>query len=301
MITLDFSGIVHSSVYAFSKDLIKSSPAEMEGIIKHSILTSIKSFRQKFKKDEYGQIVICLDDRHYWRKDIFPYYKANRKKAREDSDLDWNSIFEIVDRLQNDLRENFPYVVLKVNKAEADDIIAVLAKYSQTYDLDQIGFESTPKPFVAVSQDQDFVQLYKYENFKLWQPRDKKYYPKLSKSALREFTIEHVVKAGDDGIPTIMCDDDHFVKEEKVRAKPVSAKRLLEFKEHGRDSCANDIERRNWDRNARLIDFEYIPNDISNAIIEQFENYKVQGNRSKIFNYLIANRCGRLIEDIESF
>ena len=30
----------------------------------------------------------------YWRKDFFPYYKANRKKARQDSGHDWNLIFE---------------------------------------------------------------------------------------------------------------------------------------------------------------------------------------------------------------
>ena len=50
-------------------------------------------YKSKFGK-KYGDIIICCDDKNYWRKQTFPHYKANRKKFREESDYDWNLIFE---------------------------------------------------------------------------------------------------------------------------------------------------------------------------------------------------------------
>ena len=39
-------------------------------------------YRTMFK-DEYGEIVLAYDSRHYWRRDIFPQYKMNRKKVEK--------------------------------------------------------------------------------------------------------------------------------------------------------------------------------------------------------------------------
>ena len=62
-------------------------------MVRHMILNSLRMYRERFH-DEYGEMVICYDSKHYWRRDYFPQYKMNRKKVRDDSSHDWNNIFE---------------------------------------------------------------------------------------------------------------------------------------------------------------------------------------------------------------
>ena len=69
-----------------------------EDIFRHMVLNSIRSFRQNFSS--YGEIIIACDDKKYWRKQVFPYYKANRKKAREQSEIDWNQIFNCLNKIK---------------------------------------------------------------------------------------------------------------------------------------------------------------------------------------------------------
>ena len=55
-----------------------------EDLVRHMVLNSLRGYRNKFSSD-YGELVICCDDKNYWRKRIFPYYKAHRKGDRENS------------------------------------------------------------------------------------------------------------------------------------------------------------------------------------------------------------------------
>lgn len=301
IILLDYSGLVHANINIFLKDIEKGSIKENEDLIRHIVLNSILGIRKKYKRSEYGQLVIALDGRQYWRKDIFPHYKAGRKKAREESKINWDEVFRVINQLSEDLKCVFPYKVVSVDAAEADDIIAVLTDYTQTNELSESGLYPEPQNVLAISEDMDFMQLFKYDNFKLYHPRKKKMAMRLSTLGLLEFTREHVAKAGDDGIPGILCDDDHFVKDVKVRAPSMSAKRLAEFKALGRDACKNDIEKRNWDRNERLIDFKFIPQNIHDDIIEAYKVAPCKSDKGLIFNYLVKHGCRQLLNDIESF
>lgn len=96
-----------------------------ENMVRHMVLNSIRSLKNKFS-NEYGELVIACDHKNCWRKDIFPYYKANRKKTRKESELNWNEIFECLNKIRQELNDFFPYRVLHVETAEADDIIATL-------------------------------------------------------------------------------------------------------------------------------------------------------------------------------
>ena len=92
-------------------------------LVRHMILNSLRMYRHKFN-EEYGELVICYDSRHYWRRDFFPEYKASRKKTRETSGHNWSDIFECLNTVKDELIEFFPYKVLEVYGAEADDILA---------------------------------------------------------------------------------------------------------------------------------------------------------------------------------
>lgn len=296
MILVDYSQVALSNILSFQREL-KGSESEIKNLIRHVTLSTLKSYKKKYGK-EYGEIVICCDGRKYWRREFFPNYKANRKKARDNSDLDWTLIFDTLSMIRDEIKQNFPYKVLHLERAEADDIIAVLAKWSQSNGLIQQGLVEEPQKILVVSSDGDFIQLQKYDNITQWSPIQKKYI-KATRKELHEKTITHIVKAGDDGIPNILSNDDVFVKGE--RQKPVSAKRLQEFIENGFIACKSEEERRNWHRNQTLVDFDFIPDDVQKEIIDTYVNYKTTADKMTIMNYLIANKCRLLLDELEDF
>ena len=53
-------------------------------------------------------------------------YKANRKKDRGKSTFDWNEAFRILNKIREEIAENFPYTVIRVDGCEADDVIGTL-------------------------------------------------------------------------------------------------------------------------------------------------------------------------------
>jgi 5'-3' exonuclease, N-terminal resolvase-like domain/T4 RNase H, C terminal len=296
MILVDFSQVSLAAILTFQREL-KGNEAEVVNLIRHVTLSTIKSFKKKYGK-EYGEVVICCDGRKYWRREFFEHYKAGRKKARESSDLNWTLIFDTLSDMRNDLAEHFPYRVIHVERAEADDVIAVMAKWTQTNGLVHQGLMEDPQKVLILSSDGDFIQLQKYDNITQWSPMQKKFV-KANKKELHEKIITHIVKASDDGIPNILSKDDVFVLGE--RQKPVSQKRLDEFLELGFAACKNDEERRNWHRNQTLVDFEFIPEDVSKEIIDAYLNSKPKGDRMSIMNYLIAKKCRLLLDDLEDF
>lgn len=297
MILVDYSQVALANFLSFKAELTRGSEAEIINLIRHSTLSTLKYYKKKYG-NEYGEMVICCDGRKYWRREFFEHYKAGRKKQRDASDLNWTLIFDTLSQLRNDLVENFPYRVLHLDRAEADDIIAVLAKYTQENVLVQQGLIEEPQKVLVLSSDGDFIQLQQYNNVTQWSPMQKKYI-KANLRELHEKKITHIVKAGDDGIPNILSADDVFVKGE--RQKPVSAKRLQEFIENGFIACKNDDERRNWHRNSTLVDFTFIPEDIQNSIVDAYLNSKPVKDKMKIMTYLANHRCKLLLEELEEF
>ena len=102
-----------------------------ENMVRHMILNSVRMYRTMFS-DKYGEVVLTYDSKHYWRRDFFPQYKSNRKKGREADNKNWDAIFEVLNKIKAEIKENLPYKFLEVYGAEADDIIATLCKHSQT-------------------------------------------------------------------------------------------------------------------------------------------------------------------------
>lgn len=278
MIIIDLSQFLISSVFAQMGNT-KTIEVE-EDLLRHILFNSIRSLKVKYK--DFGDVVIACDDKNYWRKDIFPYYKAHRKKDREESELDWGAIFACLDKFKEELRENFPYKVIQVPHVEADDIVAVLTKH---YHAEGI---------LIASSDKDYQQLQCY-------PRVTQYSPILKKeitcSYPEQFLLEHIIK-GDkgDGIPNCLSPDNTFVI--GLRQKPMTAKRLEQI---AYDPTALDDEtRRNFLRNKALIDFNEIPKDIEQQILDAFETQEY-GDRRKIFNFFMEKRMKNLMECIGDF
>lgn len=293
MIVVDFNQVAISNMMAEiggRRDVEVNLP-----LIRHMIINSIRSYKRKFGA-EFGDIVIACDNRHYWRRQFFPNYKANRKKSRADSGFDWNSIFEALHQVRAELSEHFPYPVIDVDGAEADDVIATLAEYSQTSNTD--GLLPSAEPFLVLSGDHDFNQLQKWSNVKQYAPVQKKFIKLTDKPEV--VLMEHIIM-GDkgDGVPNILSDDDTFVT--GSRQRPMKKDKVAEWKfQKPEDFITSDEMWRNFQRNRELVDLSRIPEDIKEAIIDSYEKQK-GGDRSGLLNYFIANRMKQMIELIDEF
>lgn len=258
-----------------------------ENLLRHMVLNTIRSLRVKFNASEYGDLIICCDDKKVWRKDIFKYYKANRKKDRENSEINWSEVFNSLNKIKSELKEFFPYRVIQVEGAEADDVIGTIT-------LANGSLLNTFVNILILSGDKDFGQLQVFSNVKQYDPVRKNF---IKHSDPVRFTRDLILK-GDtgDGIPNILSADDCLVN--KVRQKPV---RLDKFEHitNPREQLTGE-QLRNWLRNERLIDLTFIPEDIQAKVLEE---YKLQGDKdkSRLFNYLISHRLNQLTECIGDF
>lgn len=261
-----------------------------ENLIRHMVINSIRMYNVKFSA-EYGEMIICADDKKYWRRDLFPYYKASRKKDRAESPYDWNLIFETLNKIRNEIREVFPYRVLQVDKTEADDIIGTLChKYGVFLN------NSSTEKILILSSDKDFLQLQKFSNVEQYSPIAKKF---LKTTEAEKILKEHIIK-GDrgDGIPNILSSDDTFVTDK--RQKPVTEKKLnIWITEEPVQFCDN-LMLRNYKRNESLIDLGKIPVEYQQKILEAYESTPKKG-RDKILNYFIKNRMKQLMEHLQDF
>ena len=252
-----------------------------EDLIRHMVLNTIKSFNTRFG-EEYGDIVICCDSRHYWRREIFPNYKWGRKQSRSGDTLDWDLIFSIFNKVRDELKENMPWKVMDIYGAEADDIIATLVKHN------------TSGKVLILSSDKDFIQLQKYDGVKQYAPILKKWVDGVD--PLR-YIKEHVLK-GDrgDGVPNFLSPDDTFVN--GIRQKPISKKKLDYWIDSDPKGFCNEYQYRNFQRNQRLVDFDYIPKEIEESILSEFDSVETAG-RHKILNYFVKNKLNDLIGQIQ--
>lgn len=297
-ILVDYSAIAIAGVMMFQKDLKTGSDEKIVDLIRHVVLSSLVSNKKKFAP-VYGEMIICADARSYWRKEQFAYYKASRAKTRKDSGLDWKLIFNTISSIRDDLQANFPYKVLHVDRAEADDIIGVLCKYYQDNELQQIGLEEVPKKVLILSSDKDNVQLQKFRNVAQFSPPQKKMVK--PETTAQNALIEKIV-TGDsgDGVPNLMSPDDVFVTE-GARQKPFKKARLEEFYKLGIGACKSADERRNYQRNEMLVSYDMIPADLQQSIIATYNSQTPTGTRRKILDYLTTHRCRNLFENIEDF
>ena len=286
MILLDLNQVMISNLMM----QIKGGKADLEeNLVRHMVLNSIRLYRQKFK--DYGELVICADDKNYWRKDIFPYYKAHRKEDRENSDLDWKKIFEILNTVREEIKENFPYRVIKVPRAEADDIIGTLSKRFGKI----LNNEETEK-ILILSGDKDFGQLQKYSNVEQFSPITKKW---VRVSDPVRFLKEHIMK-GDrgDGIPNFLSHDSCIVAKE--RQKPITSKKLNEWVKMDASEFCNENMMRNYSRNEQLVDLDFVPKQISDEVNRQYDEY-VLPERKGLLNYFVKNKLKLLTECIGEF
>lgn len=255
-----------------------------ESLVRHMILNILRMHIRNFRKD-YGDVVLCCDNRKYWRKEFFPFYKAGRKKTREKSDLDWHLIFDMLAKFKLELKENFPYKVIDVEGAEADDIIGTL-----------VPMYAPHEKILILSSDGDFLQLQTYgSNVKQYNPAQKKFVK--SENPIEELKEKIIRGDKGDGIPNMFSPSDCFVRD--LRQKPITKGVLDKYLKENVDNYS-ETDKANYARNATLIDLTMIPKDIKEKIINTYSETK-PASRQKLLNYFIENKLKNLMDVIEEF
>lgn len=255
-----------------------------ESLVRHMILNILRMHIRNFRKD-YGDVVLCCDNRKYWRKEFFPFYKAGRKKTREKSDLDWHLIFDMLAKFKLELKENFPYKVVDVEGAEADDIIGTL-----------VPIYAPHEKILILSSDGDFLQLQTYgSNVKQYNPAQKKFVK--SENPVEELKEKIIRGDKGDGIPNMFSPADCFVRD--LRQKPITKSVLDKYLKESVDNYS-ETDKANYVRNSTLIDLTMIPKDIKEKIINTYSETK-PASRQKLLNYFIENKLKNLMDVIEEF
>lgn len=278
MVLIDFTQTIIASLMV----QLKRNEGEIsEDFLRYLILNSLRNYQKKYGPT-YGQIVLCTDAGNPWRRDFFPLYKANRKKARDNDDNDWKLIFDTLQIVKDEIRDNFPYHYMYVPNCEADDIIGVLTKrFHKEEDI------------LIVSGDKDFQQLLRHENVQQYSPNRNDF---IDCGDAKLFLQEHILK-GDkgDGIPNILSNDECL--DLGIRQTPLR-KNILE--KYMRITIENDDKYyRNYIRNQTLIDLDMIPEEIVDRINTEFDNTSpVQG---KVYDYLREKRITQLLDNIGDF
>ena len=283
MIIMDLSQVMISNLMI---QLGNHTNADIEeDLLRHMVLNSVRAYNVKFK-NEFGEMIIACDAGNNWRRQVFPYYKANRRKNREKSEINWTVVFETLNKVRDELKDYFPYRVIRVDGAEADDIIGTLA---QTYG-------NTNEKILILSGDKDFVQLQAYMNVQQFDPVQKKW---RKTNDVDKFIKEHIIR-GDtgDGVPNFLSADDTFVV--GARQKPISQKKLDQWLDADPKEFCDEKMLRGYLRNQQLVDLNFIPPDIKKEVLVQYEQQAGKG-RDKLFNYFIERRLKLLLESINEF
>ena len=281
MIIVDYGGLSASTV-AINKE-------NDENMIRHMIINSLRLYRNAYKEN-FGELVIACDSKNNWRKNYYPQYKANRKKARDKSGLDWVEAFRIINKIRDELKEHFPYKVIEVEGCEADDIIGTLCKNTQEF--------GQYEDVMIVSADKDFLQLQRYKNVRQYSPLLKKEYRE--ETPLVGLTEKILTGDAGDGVPNVLSHDNVFVEGERQR--PLSRKKkddMINQLNHADSGYQHSEWYRNYQRNRKLIDLEYTPEELQSEILEQFNNQDKWAQRGTVLPYLINNRMKLMIESVE--
>lgn len=186
MILVDYSHLVFRMLFVAiseanpKKKNGKYVTEDFKNIFIFLIMNQFIHIKKNFSK--YGELVICLDNssKKYWRKDVCSLYKASRGASRDESDINYAEVFEIIEEFTEALRTNFPFKIIDVDGAEADDAIMVLSR-----------FYSQGDKVLIYSEDKDFFQMLKYDNVDFYRPVAKKWITREEKD-LDKWLVEHV-------------------------------------------------------------------------------------------------------------
>lgn len=283
LLIIDYSQIALSTVFA----AFRPNELYTEQLLKTTILNTIRANIKRFK-DKHPEIVIAVDARDYWRKEVASYYKGHRAKGRDASPWDFVPIYSAMNSLEADLTNHFPYKVMNVHRCEADDIAGVLVKY----------YHAVYENIMLVSSDGDWTQLQKYPNVKQYSSIQGKFVK--PKQGTAKATLLYKIIKGDkkDAVANIRSQRDSVIT--GVRQTSIAEKEFEKWsKLDPREFCTEEMFAR-FKENESLLDLSMVPDQYEQAILGKFQEPGIT-SRAKIYPYLLKNGFSQMLDKITDF
>jgi 5'-3' exonuclease len=245
----------------------------------------IDSLYRMLYKEQINEVVLAIDDSKSWRKLYWERYKESRKGKRDKSKINWNTFHAEYDKFMYEIKHYLPFKTLKVENAEADDVIGVLAL-------------SDNREYVVSSNDEDYLQLVS-ERVKYYNTQKQTFVK--PEGTTEDFIVQLCLTGqAKDDIFSIAVPSDHPKGKRKPGFGEVSAKKVMaEGYEKWLEEKGDEYKDR-FKRNRILIDFQLIPNVIKTRIMNAYKNYKM-ADPSKIYEFCKKNEFKGYIEDFTIF
>lgn len=231
---------------------------------------------------EPTKVVLAFDSKNSWRYDLYPDYKGNRKKQYGKYPLDKKNFNLAIDSMVNDMKKIFPNIyTIQSPRAEGDDIMAILATHV---------FNKDGQEVVIVSGDTDLNQLTSRKNVTQYNPRKNEFYNVLNPK--RELDIK--ILSGDKS--------DNIKPIKRGVGVKTAEKILIEGIDPFIEKQSTELERKtikeNFERNTQLIDLKFIPIELKDTIIDEYENYPYRELKGKsVIDYFTKNKMKRLYRE----
>jgi hypothetical protein len=191
-----------------------------------------------------------------------------------------------------------------------------------------------------VSSDKDYKQVLEYDNVSLFDPI-KKEFVKMTKPEVRNFKLFHILLGDSgDNVPSIKAESEFhkdfisFLRRENIFVtevdkffklqisgmliekyqtefldKPIYKKAMFgevgvnKFLENFEENFEKlpEICKSNFERNKVLIDFDYIPEDIQKAILEEYSKAEAHYDSKGMMDYFLAHNLNEMFENLSTF
>jgi 5'-3' exonuclease len=277
VLLIDLGHLAHRYLF------VKAADIKIIGfnMLRHLLLANgIFPYISQFKPDA---VYIGVDCKKSWRKDEVESYKANRVEIREKkaSEVDWDGFYKFMDEFVIELQEVFPFYAPAVPRLEADDIIGWLVK-------------TLPREYekTIVTGDGDYIQLLKYPNTKLWSPNKKDY---VKEDPEQSLLLKIICGDSSDNIPGVRKGLG-----EKKAAKLIASGDLPRLITEVDSEGKLTEFAKNFERNKKLIDMDYIPAELTAKLQQQLIDYKLADGK-KLFRYLIDRNLREMFENLEKY
>ena len=288
---IDFSQIVISTIMHTYNEGDKIDTK----LVRHVVLNTLR-YNVLKNKQLYPNIVICVDNSKdgYWRRKLCYYYKKNRHDKREESEWDWEGIFEGMHTVIAELKETFPYIVIDNPHTEADDVIGVLAEY--------ISLNHPETPILITSSDGDFTQLQIHPKVKQWSPMQKKWVKPKHGSPTRDLLYKIIKGDKKDAVAAYTSPSDYWITRlDGEKQKSIKTKFMAEvFEAKDFKSMFEGEELRRIKENEILLDLRRIPDSIKNPILHEYL-HQVPAKRGGIYRYFVKHALVKLLDVSSEF
>ena len=209
----------------------------------------------KKKVFDNSKIIFCLDTpkKDLWRTEIDCMYKGDRADLSLKTNFKPTFSYTYDTMIPKFVKENENIHSIRIDKMEADDVIACICMHMKETKPDQIIY--------LVSGDEDFLQLGR-NNIHFINYKAKKEFILTEEEAHKKLVTK-----------LVMGDKSDCIKGIFPKGKKINKEEIIESDDKLKEYLASNSEaKKQYDINSKMIDFNNIPKKYYNKVITTYNN-----------------------------